>query len=125
MLRYTPRRRPLAIRRCRPGEVHTVEEGLDAGAGAKDSHGPPRVCATKALVLELIDGPTLEDRIKLGRIPVDEALPIAKQIAEALEGAHEAGIIHRDLKFQLTRTKARLRIGSDGPFLNQQTQPHH
>ena len=80
MLRYTPRRRPLAIRRCRPGEVHTVEEGLDAGAGAKDSHGPPRVCATKAL-------------------------------------------IHRDLKFQLTRTKARLRIGSDGPFLNQQTQP--
>ncbi len=52
----------------------------------------------KALVLELIEGPTLADRIKRGPIPVDEALPIAKQIAEALEAAHEQGIIHRDLK---------------------------
>ena len=54
--------------------------------------------AQKALVLELIEGPTLADRIKQGPIPVDEALPIAKQIAEALEAAHEQGIIHRDLK---------------------------
>ena len=53
---------------------------------------------TRALVLELVDGPTLADRIKQGPIPVDEALPIAKQIAEALEAAHEAGVIHRDLK---------------------------
>ena len=52
----------------------------------------------KALVLELIEGPTLADRIKQGPIPIDEALPIAKQIAEALEAAHEAGVIHRDLK---------------------------
>jgi serine/threonine-protein kinase len=51
-----------------------------------------------ALVLELVDGPTLADRIAEGPIPVDEALPIAKQIAEALEAAHEQGIIHRDLK---------------------------
>ena len=52
----------------------------------------------KALVLELVEGPTLAERIKQEPIPVDEALPIAKQIAEALEAAHEQGIIHRDLK---------------------------
>ena len=52
----------------------------------------------KALVLELVEGPTLADRIKQGPIPPDEALPIAKQIAEALEAAHEQGAIHRDLK---------------------------
>ena len=51
-----------------------------------------------ALVLELVEGPTLADRIAHGQIPVDEALPIARQIAEALEAAHEQGIIHRDLK---------------------------
>ena len=53
---------------------------------------------TRALVLELVEGPTLADRIKHRPIPVDEALPIAKQIAEALEAAHEQGVIHRDLK---------------------------
>ncbi len=53
---------------------------------------------TRALVLELVEGPTLADRISQGPIPLDEALPIAKQIAEALEAAHEAGVIHRDLK---------------------------
>ena len=53
---------------------------------------------TQALVLELVEGPTLADRIAKGPIPVDEALPTAKQIAEALEAAHEAGVIHRDLK---------------------------
>ena len=51
---------------------------------------------TRALVLELVEGPTLADRIAKGPIPVDEALPIAKQIAEALEAAHEAGVINRD-----------------------------
>jgi serine/threonine protein kinase len=51
-----------------------------------------------ALVLELVEGPTLADRIAQGAIPLDEASPIAKQIAEALEAAHEQGIIHRDLK---------------------------
>src|SRR5438552_2795151 len=50
------------------------------------------------LVMELVSGETLADRIKRGAIPMDEALPIAKQIAEALEEAHEKGIIHRDLK---------------------------
>ena len=52
----------------------------------------------QALVMELVDGPTLADRIADGPIPVDEALAIARQIAEALEAAHEHGVIHRDLK---------------------------
>ena len=52
----------------------------------------------QALVLELVEGPTLADRIGLGPIPVNEAIPIARQIAEALEAAHEQGIVHRDLK---------------------------
>src|SRR5262245_8185032 len=52
----------------------------------------------RALVLELVDGPTLADRIADGRLPIDEALPIAKQIIEGLEAAHERGIVHRDLK---------------------------
>ena len=60
--------------------------------GLEDSTGSP------ALVMELVEGPTLADRIAKGPIPLDEALPIAKQIAEALEAAHEHGIVHRDLK---------------------------
>ena len=63
---------------------------------------------TRALVLELVEGPTLADRIKQGPIPVDEALPIATQIAEALEAAHEAGVIHRDLK------PANIKVKPDG-----------
>ena len=63
---------------------------------------------TRALVLELIEGPTLADRIKRGPIPLDEALSIAKQIAEALEAAHEAGVIHRDLK------PANIKVREDG-----------
>src|SRR5438093_7529958 len=51
-----------------------------------------------ALVLELVEGPTLADRIADGPLPLDDALPIARQIAEALEAAHEHGIVHRDLK---------------------------
>ncbi len=54
--------------------------------------------STHALVMELVEGPTLADRIKPGRFPIEEALPIAKQIAEGLEYAHERGIVHRDLK---------------------------
>ncbi|HET9402301.1 MAG TPA: protein kinase, partial [Candidatus Acidoferrales bacterium] len=53
---------------------------------------------TRALVMELVEGPTLAERIAQGPLPLDEALRIAKQIAEALEYAHERGIIHRDLK---------------------------
>jgi serine/threonine-protein kinase len=61
-------------------------------------HGLEEADGMRALVLELVEGPTLADRIAQGAIPVDEALPIARQIAEGLEAAHEHGIIHRDLK---------------------------
>ena len=62
--------------------------------GLEDSKSP----AVRALVLELVEGPTLADHIARGPIPVDEALTIARQIAEALRAAHERGIVHRDLK---------------------------
>jgi serine/threonine-protein kinase len=61
-------------------------------------YGLERTEGSTALVLELVDGPTLADRIVEGPIHVEDALPIAKQIAEALEAAHEQGIVHRDLK---------------------------
>src|SRR5262245_54336259 len=59
-------------------------------------HGFDTADGVRALVMELVDGPTLADRIAQGPIPINEALPIARQIAEALEAAHEQGIIHRD-----------------------------
>src|SRR5688572_25969087 len=64
--------------------------------------------AVQALVLELVEGETLADRIARGPIPLDEALPIARQIAEALESAHEQGVIHRDLK------PANIKVREDG-----------
>jgi serine/threonine protein kinase len=53
---------------------------------------------TTALVMELVEGPTLADRIAAGAIPIDEALPIIRQIVDALETAHEQGVVHRDMK---------------------------
>ena len=70
--------------------------------GVDDSSGAP------ALVMELVDGPTLADRIAKGPIPLDEALPVAQQIVDALEAAHEHGIIHRDLK------PANIKVREDG-----------
>ena len=61
-----------------------------------------------ALVMELVEGEDLSQRIARGAIPIDEALPIARQIAEALEAAHEQGIIHRDLK------PANIKVRADG-----------
>src|SRR4030095_14162661 len=70
--------------------------------GFEDSNG------AHALVMELVEGPTLADRIALGAISLEEALPIAKQIAEAVEAAHQQGIIHRDLK------PANIKVRGDG-----------
>ena len=71
-------------------------------------HGLEKSDGALALVMELVEGPTLADRIANGPIPLAEALPIATQIAEALEAAHEQGIIHRDLK------PANIKVRSDG-----------
>jgi eukaryotic-like serine/threonine-protein kinase len=71
-------------------------------------HGLEKADGIRALVMELVEGPTLADRIAQGPVPVDEALPIAKQIAEALEAAHEQGIVHRDLK------PANIKVRPDG-----------
>src|ERR1035438_1435149 len=70
--------------------------------GLEDSGG------MRALVMELVEGPTLDERIQQGAIPIEEALPIARQIAGALEYAHERGIIHRDLK------PANIKVTHDG-----------
>src|SRR4051812_26172756 len=69
------------------GHIYGFEEPADAGT--------PGV---HALVLELVEGPTLADRIDSGPIPIEETLAIARQIADALAAAHEQGIVHRDLK---------------------------
>ena len=61
-------------------------------------HGLEELDGKLLLVLELVEGEDLSERLKPGAIPVDEALDIARQIAEALEEAHEHGIVHRDLK---------------------------
>ncbi|HUR20064.1 MAG TPA: protein kinase, partial [Vicinamibacterales bacterium] len=71
-------------------------------------YGVEQAGATTALILEFIDGPTLADRIARGPIPINEALPIANQVAEALEAAHEQGVIHRDLK------PANIKVRPDG-----------
>src|SRR6187431_577962 len=71
-------------------------------------HGFEESGGVRALVMELVEGDDLSQRIARGAIPIDEALPIAKQIAEALEAAHELGIIHRDLK------PANIKVRPDG-----------
>jgi serine/threonine protein kinase len=60
------------------------------------------------LVMELVEGPTLAERIKEGAIPLEEALAIARQVADAVEAANEKGIVHRDLK------AGKIKIKSDG-----------
>src|ERR1700674_1378619 len=71
-------------------------------------HGLEEAGGIRALVMELVEGEDLSQRIARGAIPIEEALPIARQIAEALEAAHEQGIIHRDLK------PANIKVRPDG-----------
>src|SRR5215510_8719250 len=71
-------------------------------------HGLEEIDKRHFLVMELVPGETLADRIKRGVIPLAEAIPIARQIADALEAAHEQGIIHRDLK------PANVKVREDG-----------
>ena len=71
-------------------------------------HGLEHIDGVHALVLELIEGPTLADRIATGPLPIDEALALARQIAAALESAHDRGVIHRDLK------PSNIKVSEDG-----------
>src|SRR5215831_14019347 len=88
-------------------------ERFEREARAIAALNEPNVChlydvGPDYLVMELVEGPTLADRLDEGRIPLDEALSIARQIADALEAAHEKGITHRDLK------PGNIKIKSDG-----------
>jgi Tol biopolymer transport system component len=79
--------------------IYGVEDGgADAGVAA----------GCRAIVMELVEGEDLAQRLARGAIPIDDAIPIARQIAEALEAAHEQGIVHRDLK------PANIKVRPDG-----------
>ena len=71
--------------------IHGIAQTAEAASSGQAS-------AVRAIVLELVEGATLSERLARGPVPLDEALAIARQIAEALDAAHEKGIIHRDLK---------------------------
>jgi serine/threonine protein kinase/Tol biopolymer transport system component len=80
-------------------QIYGLEDRPSASAGHAEM---------RALVMELVEGPTLADRIAQGALPLDETVSIARQIAAALEAAHEHGIVHRDLK------PANIKLRQDG-----------
>jgi len=96
-----------------PDRLARFQREAEVLAALNDPHiaqiyGLEKSGGVAALVMELVEGETLADHIARGPIPVDEALPIARQIAEALEAAHDQGIIHRDLK------PANIKVRPDG-----------
>src|SRR6202158_92744 len=94
--------------------AHQFTDRFEREARAIAALNHPNICTLydvgpNYLVMELIEGPTLAERIEKGPVPLEEALGIAKQIADALEAAHEKGITHRDLK------PGNIKIKPDGP----------
>jgi serine/threonine protein kinase/Tol biopolymer transport system component len=93
LARFTREARTLAsLNHPNIAQIHGLEDVPAEGPAEAGHH------RMRALVMELVEGEDLSQRIARGAIPIDEALPIAKQITDALEAAHEQGIIHRDLK---------------------------
>ena len=88
--------------------IHGLEESGPVADPTGSGQAGSGQGAVRALVMELVEGDDLSQRIARGALPLDEALPIARQIAEALEAAHEQGIIHRDLK------PANIKVRPDG-----------
>jgi eukaryotic-like serine/threonine-protein kinase len=108
LMRFTREAKTLAaLNHPNIAQIYGLEKTSGVFSGGLDPEKTPDVFSS-ALVMELVEGEDLSERIARGAVPLDEALPIARQIAEALEAAHEAGIIHRDLK------PANIKVREDG-----------
>ena len=75
------------------------KDGCSRRSTTAHRSGVEQDSTTRALLMERVEDPTLADQIARGAIPLEAALPIARQVAEALDAAHERGIIHRDLSY--------------------------